>query len=160
MMGCVLGMFVVFGFLKMSHRRRWHRDGGPWGGGRRRRGRGRGRGRRGAVRVAGEMFKRKLDIDEDQEDIVDLALKDLQEAGSEFAGAMRDSREDLSKAFEGDEVDSARLAAVFEQHDAEIARARRKAISALTQVHAVLDEEQRSEAAAWLAGLGHGRRWA
>ncbi len=136
---------------RMHHERHrgFHR--GPGGRGRRH---GRGRGKRGFGRAAGEVFKRKLDVDEDQEDLIDHALGDLRSAFKGFGSAMKDGRADLAQAFAGDEVDDAALAALWAQQDEEIARLRREAVSALKQVHAVLDSEQRETASGWLQHRG------
>ncbi|MCO4748320.1 MAG: periplasmic heavy metal sensor [Proteobacteria bacterium] len=119
-----------------------HSEGQPFK--RRRRGRG---GFVGAVR---EVFKRRLDLDEDQADIVDHAFRDLKDAGVEFKEAIKDSREDIVSAFAKDDVDDAALAAVFARHDDQLKTARKNIVSALKQVHAVLDPDQREAAADWL----------
>jgi len=123
------------------------------GGGFKRKGR---RGGRGFVGAAKEVFKRRLDLDEDQSDIVDHAFRDLKEAGGELKDVVKESRKDLVDAFSGDKVDDAALAAVFALHDDELATARKNIISALKQIHAVLDPEQREAAAEWL-GTAEGR---
>lgn len=113
----------------------------------------RGRGGRrgfGFGRAMGEMFKRRLDIDEEQEEIVDPAMDELRGVMSELKEAFAASRSDVAKAFRSESVDDAALGATFDHLDAEIARLRRKAVSALKQVHAVLDAEQREEVARWM----------
>ncbi len=102
-------------------------------------------------RAMGEAVKRGLNLDEDQEDIVDHAMKDAESAVRDFTTVVKDSREDLAAAFSGDEVDDAVLTASFATHDEELAKARRQLVSAFKQVHAVLDDEQRERAAEWLA---------
>jgi Spy/CpxP family protein refolding chaperone len=104
------------------------------------------------------VFKRKLDIDEDQEDLVDLAMKDARGTAKDLGQALHATRDDLAEAFRSHTVDDAGIAAVFASHDEEIARARREMISALKQIHAVLDPEQRERAADLLA-RGNGPRW-
>lgn len=137
----------------------WH---GHWHGGfdgeeGPRRGRGRwarmGDGPRGegVARALGEVIKRRLRIDEDQEDIVDHALSDLRTALGELSTAMKDTRGPLAAAFKDDKVDEAALATAFSTHDEAIARARRDVVSALKQIHAVLTPEQRAKATEWLA---------
>lgn len=108
------------------------------------------RGRRGFVGAIREVFKRKLDLDEDQADIVDHAFRDLKEAGVELKEVIKDSREDIVGAFNKDNVDDAALAAVFARHDDQLKTARKNIVSALKQVHAVLDPDQREAAADWL----------
>lgn len=113
------------------------------------------RGRRGAfTRAAGEMFKRKLDLDEDQADLVDHALGDLRDAVKDLGIALQDGKQELARAFAGDDVDDATLAAIFASQDEDVARFRRSAVSALKQIHAVLEPDQREEATAWLARFG------
>ena len=157
MFGFVIGTLCLFGLVGMVRRSAYHhacqgdyaRHGGHghrgWGphGGRRRR-----RGRRGSMsRVAAEVLKRKLDIDEDQEGIVDHAVADLRETLSEVGGSLKESRSEIAEAFRGDEVDDAALAAIFDRQDEELRAARRQIVSSLKQIHAVLDDEQRDQAA-------------
>jgi len=123
-------------------------DDGPRHGGRRHRAR--RRGRRGLSRVVAERLKRRLDVDEDQADLFDHAFRDLTDAASALSKTLKDSREDVADAFATDEVDDAKLAAVFTHHDEALTRARRDAVSALKQIHAVLDDDQRARAAEWL----------
>ena len=106
-----------------GRRHGWHADGA-------RRGR-----RAGFARAAGEVFKRRLDVDPDQEDIVDHALADLRDSLEALGATLHDSRAALSQAFAGEEV-----------------------VSALKQIHAVLDPEQRALAASWLADAQPGWR--
>ena len=143
------------------HRRRHPWGGGGWEGdegprrgrhGHRRHGRG-GRGG-GFQRAASEMFKRRLRVDEDQEDLVDHALRDLRDAMGGLTRELKRERADLAEAFAGETVDEAGLAALWAQQDEELQRFRREAISALKQIHAVLDPEQRKEAASWLQREG------
>jgi hypothetical protein len=156
-MGFVFGVLFVFGMLALFKAARFHRRG--WGGGwhhdddrpRRRGGHWAAKPwRDGAVRAAGEVVKRRLKVDEDQEGIVDLALADLRSAITSLGEALRDSRTEVVEAFRGDRVDDDALDAIFVRQDQELARARREAVSALRQIHAVLDPEQREAAVTWL----------
>lgn len=115
------------------------------------------RGRRGFGRAAAEVFKRRLDVDEDQEDLFDHALRDLREAFGGLTRELKRERGDLADAFTGEQVDEAGLAALWAQQDEELQRFRREAVSALKQIHAVLDPDQRRVAASWLQREG---RWA
>lgn len=103
-------------------------------------------------RAFGELLKRRLDIDEDQEGIVDQALKDIRKSMKDLKSVMADSRGDLADAFTGKEVDEASLAAVLGHQDDEVKRLRREIVFALKQIHAVLDSEQRELAVEWLRG--------
>jgi uncharacterized membrane protein len=150
MCGFILGMLTILFFAKMTMRRRYHGHHG-WHGGPRRRSR-RRRGRRDVSRAMGELFKRRLDIDEDQEDIVDLALKDARKTLDELRAVLGDSRKEIADAFRGDEVDDATLTATLSHADEEVTRLRRELIFSLKQIHAVLDEDQRNDAADWLGG--------
>ncbi len=163
MFGFILGTLSLIGLIKVvggGHRSHWGRHGHRshhrrgWRGGRGRTGGG------GFWRAGAEVLKRRLDLDEDQGDIVDHALKDLRESTKEFKEVLKDSREDLADAFRGDKVDDASLAAIFARHDEELVSSRRGIVSALKQIHAVLDEEQRNRAADWLGNgqPGFGRR--
>lgn len=176
MFGFLFGTMCLFGFaglMKASFHH--HRHGayayGPGGGchgGHH--GRGGGRERRGFAfdeegprgdafaRAFGEILKRKLRIDEDQEGLVDHALIDLRAAFKDLATVLKDSRKNVADAFRGEKVDEAGLAASFGQHDEAITRARRDVVSALKQVHAVLTPEQRAKAADWLT-QGDAQGW-
>jgi hypothetical protein len=124
-----------------------------WEGGRR----GRSGFERGFAQAAGEVVKRRLRIDEDQEGIVDHALTDLRETGKEYVEVLEDARKDLAAAFAGEAVDEAAIASVFARHDEELAKARRDAVSALKQIHSVLDPDQRKAATDWLGAAEPGR---
>ena len=110
------------------------------------------------LRAAGEMLKRRLRVNADQQDIVDHALKDAYASLRELKAGWTDSRVGLAEAFAAEEVDEAALAAAFASQDADLARSRQDLASALKQVHAVLDEEQRQRLSKLLAqGLGRRR---
>lgn len=133
-----------------------HYGGGRWGG---RFGGRRGRPDRmgeGFARAAGEVFKRRLHIDEEQEPIVDHALVDLRKTLKELGDELKESRAAISGAFAGEAVDDAALATAFARQDDAIARSRREVISAMKQVHAVLDADQRKHAAEWLGSTDGG----
>jgi uncharacterized membrane protein len=102
------------------------------------------------------VFKRRLDIDDDQEGIVDHAATDLRAALKELVEELKDTRASIADAFRGDTVDDAALAVAFARHDDAVGKARRDVVSAFKQIHAVLDEEQRAKATDWLAS-GDGR---
>lgn len=171
MTGFVIGtvcLFGLFGLMRAARHRacgggygygygfgpgRWHhghRHGRHGGGGRAAWADG------GVARAAGEVLKRRLRIDEDQEGIVDHAMTDLREAGKEYVAVLRDARKDLAAAFSGEAVDEAAIASVFARHDEELAKARRDAVSALKQIHSVLEPEQRKAATDWLGSVEPG----
>jgi len=156
MFGFLFGTLCLFGLVGLVKGSRNHGGGcgeRGWGGhgGWRDRRRGAPHERPGFSRAAGEMFKRKLHIDEDQEGIVDHAIADAFAAFKAFGATMKEGRADLAGAFESEAVDDAALAALFARQDEAITTARRELISALKQVHAVLDPEQRARATSWLA---------
>ena len=142
-MAFVMTMMVLFKgvFFMGRHRRRCAHNPRARRGERRRSGFG---------RAAGEAFKRGLRVDEDQEDIIDHAFADLQATLRDVGGSLKDSRGDLAAAFGGEEVDDGALDAIFSRHDEDIARARHEIVSALKQIHAVLDPDQRGRASDWL----------
>ena len=147
---CLMGLFA----LKMTayrhhhYRHRHHRGRG--------RGRGRGEGRRAWwARAGGEMLKRRLDLDEDQGDIADHAMADVRRSVKEFVDNLRDSRGELAEVMRDESFDDARLEVVFDRLDEELKRTRREVVSAVKQVHAVLDDDQRGRAAEWMSGA----RW-
>jgi hypothetical protein len=170
MFGFLIGTLSLLGLIGMMgshhhHRRAWAYGGGGCGRGGRFYGR-RGHGpwshggswdgpadekmSDGFAKAAGEVFKRRLGIDEDQEGIVDHALRDLKGAVKEAKDTIAASREEIAKAFAGEAVDDALLQVVFERHDEAVKKSRRDVISALKQVHAVLTPEQRARATEWL----------
>ena len=63
--------------------------------------------------AATEIFKRRLDIDEDQEDIVDHALKDLFASINELKEGLTESRSDIADAFTGETVDDGSPPALY-----------------------------------------------
>lgn len=173
MLGIAFGTLCLLGLIGMAkgahHRHHAHAHGcgggarwghGRWEGrwdGEGREGR-RGGGRRrdawtneGFGRAAGEILKRRLRVDDDQEPLVDHALADLRAAVKELGEELNGTRDGLADAFRGEKVDDAAIAAAFARHDDAIGRARREVVSALKQIHAVLDDEQRAKAADWLA---------
>ena len=166
---CLVGLFAVVGGRRRNAcgGGRWG-HGGPWGHpGWRQRGDGpRGPWEEGPMadgprgdgfaRALGEVLKRRLRIDDEQEGIVDHALADLRAALKDLAAAVKDTRAPLATAFRGEKVDDGSIAAAFGSHDESLARARRDVVSALKQIHAVLTPEQRAQAADWLAA-GDGR---
>jgi uncharacterized membrane protein len=157
MFGFVVGTLSLIGLVgligghhrhghhRWHGRRGWHGGGGDWG-----RARGRRGWREGVGRAAGEVLKRRLRIDEDQEGIVDLAMADVRKALTELGTVLRDSRSEVADALRGEEVDAATLDAVFALQDEALADARRQVVSAVKQIHAVLEPEQRQAAADWL----------
>ncbi len=148
-----LGMMMVFAFGRLAfalgRRRRWRRcggrygrHGGPGGPG--------GLGEERFARAAGEVMKRRLRIDEEQEPVVDHALRDLRATMTELTRELGETRAAAAEAFRGEAVDDAALAATFARQDDAVARARRDVVSALKQVHAVLQPDQRAKAADWM----------
>ncbi len=125
----------------------WGRQGGP---GAPTRGRRRGAGAP-AVVIA-EMLKRRLDVDEEQGMVVDHAVSDVKESWKELHETMQDARRDAADTLRGETVDEAALEAIFARTDEELARTRRHLVSAVKQIHAVLDEEQRGQLAELLTG--------
>lgn len=175
MFGLILGTLCLFGLAGMARRAAWRhayaygggfgpygggchhgghhgRFGGGWGPyGRRGGRRATPEGREAFVRAAGEVFKRRLRIDEEQEPVVDHALADLKQALESFTTDLKETRQGLADAFRGETVDDGALSALFARHDDAFARARREVVSTLKQVHAVLDADQRKQAADLLA---------
>lgn len=174
MSGFIFGALTVFGVITLARGLRCAFHGGAWHGRRggcgRRGWQGRGRwgeedegprrrspGERfstdpGFARAMGEVLKRRLRVDDEQEDIVDHALKDLHQAAGELRAVYADSRPDLAAAFRGDEVDEALLASLAARQDEAVKQARQDIASAFKQIHAVLRPEQRARAADWLSG--------
>lgn len=166
MFGLLFGTVCLLGLVGMARAAMWRRmafaghgyhgcghgpwghhggfRGGPWSGGRRRRSEG---GEEGFVRAAAEVVKRRLRLDEEQEPVVDHAMKDAHAAIKELRSELEATRGSIADALRGDTVDDAALAAAFARHDDAVARARREVTSAVKQVHAVLDADQRAKVA-------------
>jgi uncharacterized membrane protein len=164
MFGFIFGTVCLFGLMGIARRAMWHRYAGPHGHHHGYAGHGCGprgyggfrRGRpdrmsEGFVRAAGEVVKRRLGIDEEQEPIVDHALVDLRKALKTLSDELKDTRGAVAGAFAAEAVDDAALATAFARQDDAVARARREVVSAMKQVHAVLDADQRKRASDWLA---------
>ncbi len=101
----------------------------------------------GVARALGEVLKRRLNIDEEQELIVDHALLDARKALRVLHEEVEGTRAGIADALRGETVDDSALAAAFVKHDDAVAKARRELVSATRQVHAVLDADQRKIAA-------------
>lgn len=156
---CALGLVALsrrhHGYHHHGHAHRAHGCGKRQGF---RRGRARRqRAPRGAVMA--EMLKRRLDADEDQEMVIDHAMADVKEALKEMGATMKDARAEAADALRGDTVDQAALDALFTRTDEELARTRRHVVSAIKQVHAVLDDEQREDLADLVNGWAGQGRW-
>ena len=165
MIGFLFGAICLFALVRVARWGAWHRYHGMGGGmggchGARFR---HGCGGRGGVseesmaKAAGEVFKRRLGITEDQEGIVEHALVDLRAALKELMEELKATREGLVGAFKGEAVDDAALASAFARHDDAVASARRQVVSALKQIHAVLTPAQRARATDWASAAGG--RW-
>ncbi len=132
--------------------RGWHGGGGRWADPELRE-----RRRAGMHAAAVEVVKRRLRIDEEQEPYVDHAARDVRETWKTLRSELDAARGDLAQAFRGEAVDDAAIDAIFNRVDAALKTARREAVSAAKQVHAVLEPEQRATAADLLtADLGKG----
>lgn len=166
MLGFMVGTVCLVGLVGLAkggrrgchpHHAGW-RHGDGW-----RRGEGyeggppRGRRSSGVARALGEVFKRRVGVDADQEDLVDHALSDLRDTLKELGGSLRDDRGRFVGAFAGETVDEAAIAAVWAAQDEAVARARREVVSSFKQIHAVLDPEQRARATDWLGQADLGR---
>lgn len=174
MLGFMVGTVCLVGLVGLAkgggrgchpHHAGWrHGDGWRHGGGWRH-GEGpeggppRGRRSSGVARALGEVFKRRVGVDADQEDLVDHALSDLRDSLKELGAALRDDRAALVGAFAGETVDEAALAAVWAGQDEALAKARREVVSSFKQIHAVLDAEQRTRATDWLGQADPFGRW-
>jgi uncharacterized membrane protein len=106
-----------------------------------------------------EVLKRRLDVDEDQALVVDHAMRDVNVACKELAASMVEARSEAADALRGESVDDGALEALFARTDEELARTRRHLISAVKQVHAVLDDEQREALADLMVGWDAPGRW-
>jgi len=113
--------------------------------------RGRGWGRR--SRLAAQMFKRRLGVRADQQALIDPAFVDAQASLQSLREAIAATKAPIADVLRADTVDESALAAIFAVHDEALARARRELVSAVKQVHAVLDGDQRKKAADWLASV-------
>lgn len=153
MFGFIFAAFCMFGLFALL-RPRHHFHHRPHCRGRGRFDEPRRRGNRNPARARAERLKRKLRVDEDQEDYVDLALKDLHVALGDAKDALSRSRADLAAAFSGDEVDEAAIASAFAAQDEDLGTFRKELVSALKQIHSVLDPDQRDIAARWLSKPG------
>lgn len=113
--------------------------------------RGGGWGRRSGL--AAEMFKRRLGVRAEQQALIDPAFLDMQATLQAFREAIAATKAPVADLLRAETVDETALAAIFAVHDEALARARRELVSAVKQVHAVLDGDQRKKAADLLASV-------
>ncbi len=167
MFGFFFGTLCLLGLVGVTRRMMWGGYYGPrhgygghgWHGWHGRRGGRHGRGgfpSEGVGRAFTEVIKRRLQIDDDQEGIVDHAFADIRKSASELKDELAATRTGIADAFRGETVDEAALASAFARHDDAVSRARRDVVSSLKQVHAVLDADQRAKAADWMAATEKG----
>lgn len=124
--------------------------------GRGRRGPGR-RGRRGRVAWLRSEAARRLNLDDHQRDVIEVAAKQADKAMKDFVDIVADSRDELGDAVKGEQLDQARLDAVFEKWDESMAEARKELVDALRRAHAALEPEQRRRLSEWI-NLAGGER--
>ncbi len=145
MLGFLLGAALVLATLfvvrvlvrrRLARRCRGRGAGGP------------GHGRR--ARWGAAWVKRRLDLDEDQADIADHAVRDVTDAVSTFRRALKDRRADLGDVLAEETLDDDRLRELFAQLDDDLDRARQDVVAAVRQLHGVLDARQRELVAQWL----------
>ena len=101
--------------------------------------------------MGAEMVKRRLDLDEEQADLLDHVMADVRRVRRDVRDAVRDGREELADILRRDVIDDAALEVVLDRLGEDVVRARRQVVSAVKQLHGVLDAEQRDRAADWLA---------
>ena len=105
------------------------------------------------ARAAAEMFKRRLGVRADQQALIDPAFIDMQATLQGLREAIAATKAPVADLLRAETVDETALAAIFAVHDEALARARRELVSAVKQVHAVLDGDQRKKAADLLASV-------
>lgn len=105
---------------------------------------------RGFGRGARRAARRHLDLDEDQQELVDEAIRRARKAGKGLMDIVKDSRDELADAVLGDTLDQARLDAVFEKWDESLSEARSEVVDAIGRAHAALTPEQRRRLARWI----------
>jgi hypothetical protein len=163
---CALSAFALLSILRFAfwRRRAFARAGACGGGGSCRNGSCRsgscrhgscgGGGRWGRrSRLAAEMFKRRLGVRADQQALIDPAFVDAQASLLSLREAIAATKAPIADVLRAETVDESALAAIFAIHDEALARARREVVSAVKQVHAVLDGDQRKKAADLLASV-------
>lgn len=129
----------VLGFIAMRRAHRCHGGGGHhW-----RRHYGRGGFRAYMLR---DLFER-IDASPAQERAIIAELEKLQERARDTRFGVRDARGDLAAAMRGPVLDDAALGAVLGRVDHATATLRGSAIEALRNIHALLDDKQRTELA-------------
>ena len=105
------------------------------------------------ARAFAEMFKRRLCVRADQQALIDPAFIDMQATLQGLREAIAATKAPVADLLRAETVDETALAAIFAVHDEALARARRELVSAVKQVHAVLDGDQRKKAADLLASV-------
>lgn len=105
------------------------------------------------ARAVAEMFKRRLGVRAEQQALIDPAFLDMQATLQAFREAITATKAPVADLLRAETVDETALAAIFAVHDEALACARRELVSAVKQVHAVLDGDQRKKAADVLASV-------
>ena len=144
---CAFSLLSLLSFVRCAFwRRRACARSGGWG----------RRSRLGGAQVAravAEMVKRRLGVRADQQALIDPAFIDMQASLQGLREAITATRAPVADLLRAETVDETALAAIFALHDEALARARRELVSAVKQVHAVLDVDQRKKAADLLASV-------
>jgi Spy/CpxP family protein refolding chaperone len=183
MLGFVVGSVSLITLLKLCHMRRMARayhmgqehgpgmhhggpfggpfggrgpfGGGPFGGGPFGHGRSGHHGpfRGGRRRGLYGLFE-ALDATPAQEKVILSAIDEVKLAVREGRGEIRQSREDLARAFRADSFDAEVMGNAFARHDEHIERLRKAVTGALARVHDALDDKQRAQLAEWLDSRG------
>jgi len=113
--------------------------------------------RRGRVDFLRREAARRLNLDDHQQDVVEVAAKQADKAIKGFVEILGDSRDELADAVKGENLDQARLDAVFEKWDESMVEARKDLVDALRRAHAALEPDQRRRLAEWIGLAGWSR---
>lgn len=113
--------------------------------------------RRGRVDFLRREAARRLNLDDHQQDVVEVAAKQADKAIKGFVEILDDSRDELADAVKGEDLDQARLDAVFEKWDESMVEARKDLVDALRRAHAALEPEQRRRLSEWIGLAGWSR---
>ncbi|MFT7520359.1 MAG: putative membrane protein [Kiritimatiellia bacterium] len=168
--GILFGTLCLFLFMMaMRPRRRFsHTGGGRCGPGHHHRGSGddggegsergpRGRGRWSRASWLHKQAGRRLNLDEHQQEVVEVAARQADKAIKTFTEIVDESRDELADAVKGETIDQARLDAVFEKWDESMLEARKDVVDALRRGHATLDTDQRRRLSEWIGLAGWSR---
>lgn len=98
-----------------------------------------------------------LDTTPQQEQVIEEAVRSLEQEGSEMRSQMRNGRFELSRVLRSDTLDREVLDNLSKSQESALTKLREQGLDAIARVHSVLDPRQRSLLADFFSGHEHPR---